>query len=193
DSYFYNKGIDFTDYGNHQPSTPNFKDRLFELHPHAENEPGYIKDHRDRVGRVEERRREVDNGRRGANFLFLSPTTGGLHSPSHLLDPSSPAASAAVDASWQRANQHNPWFHVVWPKGEQQPTRLGYDYTKGGYSWGGYGTFGAIDIWEEEEEDGDADDNDKEDDEDPFEAAKSTTDVHKPDSIVPPLLPILDH
>lgn len=27
-----------------------------------------------------------------------------------------------------------------------------YDYKKGGYSWGGYGTFGAIDIWEEQDD-----------------------------------------
>ncbi|GMR34560.1 hypothetical protein PMAYCL1PPCAC_04755, partial [Pristionchus mayeri] len=196
DLSFYNRGIDFTDYADHQPSSANGNDNLFEIRPMGENEPDHIRDHREHVDAVEEKRRQMNGKHHGADFLFLSPTRGGIHSPSHVLDPSSPAARELQDKTWQRANSHNPWFRIVWPQGTgegKEPTRLGYDYKKGGYSWGGYGTFGAIDIWEEQE------DSENEGNDDPFDDSESTKDrrssitSHSPSSIVPPLLPRIDH
>ncbi|KAF8362616.1 hypothetical protein PRIPAC_89539 [Pristionchus pacificus] len=197
DFSFYGKGIDFTDYVDHQPSSANVKESLFEIHPRGEHGPPHIREHREHVAAVEEKRRQLRERHHGADFLFLAPTTnGGIHSPSHILDPSSPIIQQLQDKTWQRANAHNPWFRIAWPQGAhggKEPTRLGYDYKKGGYSWGGYGTFGAIDIWEEQD---DSEDEEKDDEDDPFEShgdQRPKIIDHSPSSIVPPLLPILDH
>ncbi|GMS91763.1 hypothetical protein PENTCL1PPCAC_13938, partial [Pristionchus entomophagus] len=202
DLSFYNKGIDFTDY-DHQPSSISSNENLFAIHPKGEskpNEPSHIRDH---MAAVDEKRRQLNGRHHGADFLFLSPTSaGGIHNPSHVLVPSSPTVRQLQDRTWQRANSHNPWFRIAWPQGAssgREPTRLGYDYKKGGYSWGGYGTFGAIDIWEEEEENSEEEEKDNEDD--PFEKdsessikdQRSSVVSHAPSSIVPPLLPNLEH